>query len=109
MTPEHLHRLIETRTAPMIVDVRTGSEYQSGHVPGAIHIPFPMMWRRHQEMKASLSDPIILYCEHGPRAWIGKFALWTMGYTNVAYLDGHMSGWKQKGLPIETPSNTTSK
>ncbi|MCA9467301.1 MAG: rhodanese-like domain-containing protein, partial [Nitrospira sp.] len=44
MTPEHLHRLIEARTARMIVDVRTRSEYQSGHVPGAIHSPFAMQW-----------------------------------------------------------------
>lgn len=104
MTPDQLLRSIENHSAPLIVDVRTNSEYESGHVPGAVHIPFHTIWSRHEEIHAKPEDSIILYCEHGPRAWIGKFALWTLGYTNVAYLEGHMSGWKQRGLPMVKPS-----
>jgi rhodanese-related sulfurtransferase len=101
MTPDQLLRSIENHTAPVIVDVRTGGEYESGHVPGAQHLPFYAMWSYHDEIKAKPEDQIVLYCEHGPRAWIGKFALWTVGYKNIAYLDGHMSGWKEQGLPME--------
>jgi len=101
MTPDQLLRSIGNHTAPVIVDVRTKGEYESGHVPGAVHLPFYAMWSRHEEIKAKPEDPIVLYCEHGPRAWIGKFALWTIGYKNTVYLDGHMSDWKQQGLPIE--------
>ena len=104
MTPNHLLNEINNRTAPVIVDVRSASEYQSGHVPGAIHLPFYSLWSRHSEIKGTPKDTIILYCEHGPRAGIAKFALWTMGYTNLAYLEGHMSGWKQQGLPLEKES-----
>ena len=80
MTPDHLLHSIENQTAPIIVDVRTEGEYESGHVPGAVHLPFYAMWNRHEEMKAKPDNSIVLYCEHGPRAWIGKFALWTVGY-----------------------------
>ncbi len=100
MTSEQLLTSIETHSAPVIVDVRSQSEYDSGHVPGAVHLPFYAIWSRHEEVKATPEVPIVLYCEHGPRAWIGKFALWTMGYKNIVYLDGHMSGWKQRGLPM---------
>ena len=101
MTQDQLLAGIQNKTAPVIVDVRTGSEFESGHVPGAIHLPFYSLWSRHAEMNSKSEDSIILYCEHGPRAGIAKFALWTLGYTNLAYLEGHMSGWRERELPME--------
>ena len=101
ITQDQLLASIEQGTAPVIVDVRSQSEYESGHVPGALHLPFYAMWSRHAEIEGKLEDPVILYCEHGPRAGIAKFALWTLGYTNLVYLEDHMSGWKEKELPIE--------
>lgn len=101
MAQDRLLASIEKGTAPVIVDVRSQSEYESGHVPGAMHLPFYAMWTRHTEIKGNHEDPVVLYCEHGPRAGIAKFALWTLGYTHLVYLEGHMSGWKQQGLPIK--------
>lgn len=109
MTQDQLLTAIQKEAAPVIVDVRSQNEYESGHVPSALHLPFYAMWSRHAEMKAKFEDPIILYCEHGPRAGIAKFALWTLGYTNIAYLDGHMSAWKQGDLPLEKNSMETYK
>ncbi len=91
---------IEGGTAPPIVDVRTRGEYESGHVPGAIHIPFYNLWSREDEIGAAKHDPVVVYCAHGPRAGVAKFALWTKGYNRVVYLDGHMSAWKDRGLPM---------
>ncbi len=105
MTQDQLLAAIDQRTPPTIVDVRSQSEYESGHVPGAVHLPFYAMWSRHTEMKAKPENPIVLYCEHGPRAGIAKFALWTMGYKKIVYLDGHMYGWKERGFPLEAPKN----
>ena len=101
MTQDQLLAAIKQGTAPVIVDVRTQGEYESGHVPGALHLPFHAVWSRHNEINANPEDRIVLYCEHGPRAWLGKFALWTLGYKKIAYLDGHMSAWKERGLPME--------
>ena len=100
MTQNQLLSAIEKKTAPVIVDVRSEREYQSGHVPGAIHLPFYAIWSRHSEIKRTADEPIILYCEHGPRAGIAKFAFWTLGYSNLVYLDGHMSSWKEQKLPM---------
>ena len=103
-TQDQLLAGIQNQTAPVIVDVRSDGEYQSSHVPGALHLPFYSLWSRHEEIKSKTEDPILLYCEHGPRAGIAKFALWTLGYTNIAYLEGHMSGWKERELPMENLS-----
>lgn len=109
MTQDQLLTVIQKKTAPVIVDVRSESEYQSGHVPGAVHLPFYSLWSRHSEIKATPEDQVVLYCEHGPRAGIAKFALWTLGYTHIVYLDSHMSGWKERGLPMAQNSDEPHK
>ena len=92
---------IEKGTAPTIIDVRSQSEYESGHVPGAIHLPFYSLWTRQSEIRSPKDEQVILYCEHGPRAGIAKFDLWTAGFEKILYLEGHMSGWKERKLPME--------
>ena len=96
-----LEQLIRQGTAPTIIDVRSSREYQAGHVPGAIHIPFWSALFRVNEIGAPKDEPVVVYCAHGPRAGFGKFALIRAGFTQVLYLDGHMSGWNKTGLPAE--------
>lgn len=91
---------MEQGTAPHILDVRTTKEYAAGHVPGAVHIPYHQLWRRHADLAAGKADPIIVYCSHGPRAGIAKLQLWALGYEKVVYLQGQMSGWNREGLPM---------
>ena len=40
ITQQELLSRISDNTAPIVIDVRTEKEYKSGHVPGAILIPF---------------------------------------------------------------------
>ena len=96
-----LEQLINQGTAPTIIDVRSSYEYRAGHIPGAIHIPFWSALFRVDEISAARDEPVVVYCAHGPRAGVGKFALTRAGYTQVLYLDGHMSGWYKAGLAVE--------
>ena len=101
MSPDELLASMDNGNAPTILDVRTESEYESGHVPGAIHLPFYSVWTRNDDFKASPKDRVVVYCEHGPRAGLAKFGLWTVGFNNIVYLEGHMSGWRERKLPME--------
>ena len=96
-----LDQLIGQGRAPAIIDVRSGYEYQAGHIPGAIHMPFWSALFRVDEISAAKDEPVVVYCAHGPRAGFGKFALKRAGYTQVLYLEGHMSGWYKTGLAVE--------
>ena len=96
-----LGQLIDQGTAPTIIDVRSSREYQAGHIPGAIHMPFWSALFRVDEISAAKDELVVVYCAHGPRAGFGKFALRRAGYTQVLYLDGHMSGWYKAGLAVE--------
>ncbi len=102
MQQQQLLQLIDSKQAPVIVDVRSQGEYQAGHVPGALHIPF---WRAFTtdklEQVAKKDQLLVLYCEHGPRAGLAKWAFSLSGYEKISYLSGHMQAWKAAGLPID--------
>jgi rhodanese-related sulfurtransferase len=101
VTPQALLAAIDGGTAPVIVDVRTRREYEAGHVPGAIHVPFYTLLVRQDDVPGPRERPVVVYCEHGPRVGVARLALRMTGFTDVRYLDGHMAGWKKSGLREE--------
>ena len=94
-----LHARRESKTAPVVIDVRTPAEYDSGHVPGAVNIPFDQVAQRIHEIDAP--HGVALYCMVGPRARKGESALLSAGYENVFHLEGGLAAWIAAGLPVE--------
>jgi rhodanese-related sulfurtransferase len=92
---------IEAGTAPTVLDVRSAHEFASGHVPGAIHIPFWSLLVQSPRVPASPDDEMVVYCGHGPRAYLAGAALRSRGFRRVTYLQGHMTQWASAGLPQE--------
>ncbi|NOQ64956.1 MAG: rhodanese-like domain-containing protein [Methyloprofundus sp.] len=86
---------------PVIIDVRSNMEYTNGHIPHAQHIPFWRSFTTDVLDNTDKQENIILYCEHGPRAGIAKFAYYMAGYQNIRYVEGHMTAWRSAGLPID--------
>ena len=99
---ELLALLQSEQAPPLIVDVRSSSEYNAGHIPHAQHIPFWQSFTTDALDNAEKQDEVILYCEHGPRAGIAKFAYYMAGFKNIRYVEGHMTTWRKAGLPMET-------
>lgn len=92
---------IEAGDAPLILDVRSHDEYEAGHVPGAVNIPHDELPTRLDEISASKSDEIVVYCHSGRRAGAAESTLQAEGYTQVRDLEGHWQGWSSTDLPIE--------
>ena len=99
MTPAELHARREAGTAPLVIDVRTPEEYASGHIPGAVNIPFRRVAQRIDAVDAP--NGVALYCMVGPRARKGEAALLAAGYTAVFHLNGGLAAWQQAGFPVE--------
>jgi len=99
---ELLSLLQSEQASPLIVDVRSSSEYNAGHIPHAQHIPFWQSFTTDALDNAEKQDDVLLYCEHGPRAGIAKFAYSMAGFKNIRYVEGHMTSWRKAGLPMET-------
>jgi rhodanese-related sulfurtransferase len=92
---------IAAGVAPAIVDVRSANEYEDGHVPGAIHLPFWQVGRKWQKLASMRESPVVVYCGHGPRAYMAGAALKRRGFSHVVYLAGHMKKWREMKLPLE--------
>jgi rhodanese-related sulfurtransferase len=93
---------IDAGTAPAVLDVRSHSEFVRGHVPGALHVPFWKLPTRASDLRVSPAAPVVVYCGHGPRAYVAGAVLRALGFRRVLYLAGHMSRWKRDGLREET-------
>lgn len=98
VTTSTLHGLVDQGTSPVIVDVRSDDEYAAGHIPGAIHIPFYSVGKRHEEISSDKDTPVVIYCAHGPRAWWAAFALRRKGFSQVTTLEGHFKQWRKSGF-----------
>jgi len=97
-----LLQLINSPQAPVIIDVRSEREFDAGHIPGAIHIPFWSAYFRSEEVPGDLLSPVVIYCQHGPRASLAGWMLRLEGFRNIRYLEGHMSNWQKLGMPIKS-------
>ncbi|HET6486234.1 MAG TPA: rhodanese-like domain-containing protein [Spirochaetia bacterium] len=94
--PDQLQVLITTRPEPYyLVDVRTPQEYNLGHVPTAMNIPYDVI--AAQPPTSDKSALIIVYCESGGRSAKAKQSLDNLGYLRVIDFGG-VSRWKGSSI-----------
>ena len=83
----------------LLVDVRERSEWDSGHVPGAVHIPYENVRERAHELP--LDRRIVTYCASGIRSSLAASILQSGG-RDVANVRGGFTAWRNAELPIST-------
>ena len=96
----------ELGSGAVIVDVREPEEWQLGHINGSVPAPRGLLEffadpasPRHQD-QLDPSRRVIVVCASGARASLAALTLTTMGYQDVAILDGGLQGWTAAGLPV---------
>lgn len=96
-----LVKRISTNYANLILDVRSPEEFQEGHLPGAINIPFDRLDSRLAEIDAYKNKDMVLYCGNGGRVIIAALILRSAGFNRLLHLDGDMDAWAGNGkLPV---------
>jgi hydroxyacylglutathione hydrolase len=80
----------------VVLDVRRPDEWQAGHLPGAVHVPFWELERRIGEVPAG---EVWVHCATGFRAAIGASLLHRAG-RRVVHIDDDWERVAQLGLPI---------
>ena len=83
----------------LVVDVRAQSEWDAGHLPGALHIPLPDLEARLADIPADRD--VVMQCQGGGRSAIAASLLRARGHARVANLAGGYSAWIGAGLPVE--------
>ena len=92
----------------VVIDLRETEELTAtGRIPGSVHVPRGMLEFRadptspYHQAPIDPSKRIILHCASGGRSALAASTLQTMGYNNVAHLDGGFTAWKAAGKPVE--------
>jgi hydroxyacylglutathione hydrolase len=95
---DELQRRLDRPEAPVVLDVRSDAEWQSGRLPGAFHIeagrlPF-----------ANLPFPeaaeTVVHCGHADRSTVAISVLERRGFRDLALLEGGIKAWRNAGLPV---------
>ena len=76
-----------------LVDTREPEEYNDGHLPGAMLIPWHMIDEKIKGIKKETE--IILYCRTGARASRAADILENIGYKNVLLFKEGWEGWEE--------------
>ncbi len=76
----------------IILDVRTESEFASGHIPGAILIPNETIGTEEIAQLPDKDQLILVYCRSGNRSKQAADKLARLGYTNIVEFGG-INSW----------------
>ena len=86
----------------IFVDVRDDSEFKTGHILGARHMPIGNFDKRITELEKSKGKPLIVYCANGSRAIKAAGKLRKSEFESVYTLAGGMGGWEKASMPVST-------
>jgi rhodanese-related sulfurtransferase len=103
-TVEELKQRLDGPNPPVLIDVREESEFEAGHVPGAVHLSKGIIERDVESRFPDMSTELYLLCGGGFRSALAADNLQKMGYTRVVSVDGGWRGWTQAGYPRTTGS-----
>src|SRR6185437_9364772 len=68
-------------TAPLVIDVRQAAEFETGHIPGSLHIAAGALSERLADLPGD--RPIVTICASGYRASVAASLLRQAGFEDV--------------------------
>lgn len=84
-------------TELVVLDVREQSEWDEGHLPGAVHIPLGSLPERLDELDSQAS--ILVMCHLGGRSARATAWLSGLGF-QVVNLEGGIDAWQAAGRTV---------
>ena len=88
ITAEDAKKIMDSGEEHIILDTREQDEFDEGHIPGAILIPYTEIENKAEEMISYKDKLILVYCRSGRRSKIAAESLSKLGYTNVKEFGG---------------------
>jgi hydroxyacylglutathione hydrolase len=80
--------------------VREQSEWDSGHIPGSVHVPYHDIHAMPQDLDPE--RPIAAICASGQRSAVAASLIQRFGGERpIHVVDGGVGTWERAGLPTE--------
>ncbi|WP_326639864.1 rhodanese-like domain-containing protein [Streptosporangium sp. NBC_01755] len=101
-----LRHLMDSGSAPRLIDVRTPGEFETAHVPGSVNVPLDLLREHRERLRAHLDgserEQVVLVCRSGQRAAQAAAALAGAGPVGPRVLEGGILAWQGAGAPLRT-------
>jgi len=90
--------MVDSNPSLVVLDVRTQSEYDSGHIRNTTHIPLAELGGRLDELNET--DSILVYCASGGRSASASQLLVDNGFLHIYNMLGGITAWISAGYPV---------
>lgn len=80
--------IMDSQKGYVILDTRTQEEYNEGHIPGAILIPYDEILEKAETVLQDKNQLLLVYCRSGRRSKLAAEDLVKLGYTNIKEFGG---------------------
>jgi rhodanese-related sulfurtransferase len=77
----------------IIIDCRTGAEYELGHLKNAINVPLQQLSIRIDDLPCTCDDAIFVYCRTGNRSETFATYIRSIGFTKCQSIAGGFELW----------------
>jgi len=104
LEPAELEALLEGPDAPMVIDVRAESDYEAGHIAGAINVPPNGLDGFLAGYGRLPHNGIVAVCYQGRSSLLAAPTIGARTGGAVASLAGGMARWQAAGLPLASSS-----
>ena len=91
----------ETEHELVLLDVRTQSEYESGHILNAINISHEQILESPELLTEYKDSQMVVFCRSGVRAGKVIQLLESLGFEDIIDIDGDMLAWSEAGYDME--------
>ena len=88
ITAQEAKKIMDTEQDYIILDTRAQTEYDEGHIPGAIVIPHDEIKEKAESVLKDKDQLILVYCRSGRRSKLASEDLVELGYTNIKEFGG---------------------
>lgn len=108
--PAALERMLSDSPSPLVLDVRTGAEFEAIHIAGSYNVPLDRIGDHASEIADLVADrqaPLVLVCRSGARAQQASATLADAGTQDLHLLDGGIDAWQNAGGATASTGNQT--
>jgi glyoxylase-like metal-dependent hydrolase (beta-lactamase superfamily II)/rhodanese-related sulfurtransferase len=100
ITVPELHERLKAEDDLQVLDVRERTEWNAGHIPGSVHVPYHDIHRLPDELDPG--RPVAVICSSGQRAAPAASLLRRHGAGAVLHVvDGGVPLWERSGWQVE--------
>ena len=88
ISSEEAKAILDSEVSCVLLDVREQDEFDAGHIPGSILIPYTQIPELASLFLPDKTETILVYCRSGRRSKIAAQTLVDLGYCHVLEFGG---------------------